>query len=170
MESAGRGHGSTFTITLRAMETSLLDGPVHYLQESAPQTRRARILLVEDHVDTASVLQRSLEKCGYEVRHADSLGSAEALADEHEFDLFISDLGLPDGSGFELMQRLRGKHGLAGIALSGFGMDEDRAASKTAGFAEHFTKPIDPQRLHDAVARLVNSKPDQAAESAGNGL
>jgi PAS domain S-box-containing protein len=170
VESAGRGHGSTFTITLRAMETSLLDGPVHYLQESAPQTRRARILLVEDHVDTASVLQRSLEKCGYEVRHADSLGSAEALADEHEFDLFISDLGLPDGSGFELMQRLRGKHGLAGIALSGFGMDEDRAASKTAGFAEHFTKPIDPQRLHDAVARLVNSKPGQAAESAGNGL
>ena len=98
-----------------------------------------------------------MERSGYQVGLADSVATAERLADEDRFDLLISDLGLPDGSGLDLMKKLRERHGLSGIALSGYGMDEDRAASKAAGFAEHFTKPIDSERLRLAIARLVDS-------------
>jgi CheY-like chemotaxis protein len=135
----------------------LLDGPVYYVQGDAPKTARARVLLVEDHNDTARVLLRLLERSGYEVGYASNLVAAEQLADQKHFDLVISDLGLPDGSGLELMRKLRAKHALPGIALSGYGMDEDRAASKAAGFAEHFTKPVDSERLRIAIARLGNS-------------
>jgi len=87
------------------------------------------------------------------------LANAEQLAAHNSFDLLVSDLGLPDGSGLELMSRLRDKYGLTGIALSGYGMDEDRAASKAAGFVEHFIKPIDPERLREAIARQLESAP-----------
>jgi PAS domain S-box-containing protein len=157
-DSAGPNHGATFTIVLRAMQTSLLDGPVHYLQETTAKPTRARILLVEDHDDTARVLSRLLERSGYDVNHANCLAAAKQLTGDRQFDLVISDVGLPDGSGLDLMRELRERHGLSGIALSGFGMDEDRAASQAAGFSEHFTKPIDPERLRTAVERLVAPK------------
>jgi PAS domain S-box-containing protein len=166
VRSAGPNQGATFTIALAAMETSLLDGPVYFKQDVAPTETRGRILLVEDHVDTARVLLRLLERSGYEVGHADSLATAEQLADQRHFDLLISDLGLPDGSGLDLMRRLNQKQGIAGIALSGYGMDEDRAASKAAGFAEHFTKPIDSERLRAAVSRLVHSGPADTRTAA----
>ena len=159
VHSDGPNKGATFTITLQAMETSLLDGPVYYVQDAAPKTARARVLLVEDHGDTAQVLLRLLERSGYEVGYASNVDMAQQLADAKHFDLVISDLGLPDGNGLDLMRQLRAKHALPGIALSGYGMDEDRAASKAAGFAEHFTKPIDSERLRVAVARLVNAAP-----------
>lgn len=155
-QSAGANQGATFSIVLNAMETSLLDGPVHYVQHTTSKTTRARILLVEDHNDTARVLLRLLERSGYDVSHADCLAAAKQLTADSTFDLVISDVGLPDGSGLDLMKELRASHGLSGIALSGFGMDEDRAASRAAGFYEHFTKPIDPERLRNAVARLVS--------------
>ena len=158
VQSAGRDRGSTFTVVLKAMETSLLDGPVYYVEGSAPERTRGRILLVEDHGDTADVLLRILRKNGYAVEHATTVVAAQEAADQDRFDLVISDLGLPDGSGLDLMQRLRARYGFPAIALSGYGMDEDRAASKAAGFAEHFTKPIDPERLQTAIERLVISK------------
>ena len=159
VQSEGLDKGATFTVNLQAMETSLLDGPVYYVHNDVPKIARARVLLVEDHSDTARVLLRLLERSGYEVGYANNVVMAEQLADAKPFDLVISDLGLPDGSGLELMRKLRAKHALKGIALSGYGMDEDRAASKAAGFAEHFTKPVDSERLRMAIARLVNSGP-----------
>ncbi|HEY4283836.1 MAG TPA: ATP-binding protein [Chthoniobacterales bacterium] len=159
VHSVGLNQGSTFTIALRAMETSLLDGPAYFVEDAVPQISCARILLVEDHDDTAQALVRLLERTGYEVSHARNSVDAERLADQQRFDLLISDLGLPDGNGLELMRRLREKYHLPGIALSGYGMKEDCAASKAAGFAEHFTKPFDPERLRAAVARLVSAQP-----------
>ena len=149
--------GATFTVTLRAMETSLLNGPVYFVQNAEPSAHRARILLVEDHADTARVLLRLLERCGYDTQHANRIGLAEEVASQQAFDLVISDVGLPDGSGLDLMRKLRQQHGLTGIALSGYGMDEDRAASVAAGFAEHFTTPVDSERLRAAVDRLLRS-------------
>ena len=90
-------------------------------------------------------------------KHAATVGAADTLAANCTFDLVISDVGLPDGSGLDLMSRLRERHGLSGIALSGFGMDEDRAASAAAGFAEHFTKPVDVERLRNAIERMMTS-------------
>ncbi|HEY1581834.1 MAG TPA: response regulator, partial [Chthoniobacterales bacterium] len=150
------GQGATFTITLNAIETSLLDGPATYLAGELAESIGSEILLVEDHDDTARVLRRILTKSGHRVGLARSLGEARALAAERRFDLVISDLGLPDGSGLELMQHLSANYGLRGIALSGFGTDEDLAASRAAGFSVHLTKPVDWERLKEAIANLTS--------------
>ena len=163
--SEGRDRGATFTIRLKAMETSLLEGPVYIPSEKVISVPSA-ILLVEDHEDTARVLRRILEQAGYSVHHASTVGNARDLAAERTFDLVISDLGLPDGSGLELMRHLREAHRLEGIALSGFGTDDDRAASFAAGFAAHLTKPVDWPELRDAVQRLVAPKAHSTVEEA----
>jgi hypothetical protein len=166
-ESEGRDRGATFTITLKAMETSLLDAAV-----TLPAELRTRapveILLVEDHEDTARVLHRVLEHGGFVVRHAASVAQARQFAAERTYDLVVSDLGLPDGSGLDLMRELQQVHGLSGIALSGFGMDDDRAASSAAGFAEHLTKPVDWPQLRDAIERVLSARHPAAAESAAS--
>ena len=157
-ESAGLGCGARFTVTLKAMETSLLEGSPAFLPPEKPTAGSARLLLVEDHQDTARVLRRILEHAGFAVQHAASIGTARELVRQSSFDLVISDLGLPDGSGLELMRGLREEHGLTGIALSGFGTDDDLAASSAAGFAEHLTKPVDWPQLRTAIERLLGAR------------
>lgn len=164
--SAGPGLGATFAVTLNAMETSLLEGPVLFLETEPAIARGLQILLVEDHKDTARVLGRILKTAGYEVSHADSVATARELANARRFDLVISDVGLPDGSGLDLMQGLRETQGLAGIALSGFGTEDDVAASTAAGFAEHLTKPVEWERLRSAIERLTPSKKSAARSAA----
>ncbi len=167
VRSEGKGKGSTFTITLNAMETSLLEGPAYLLDFNSVAASPATILLVEDHVDTARVMRRILESAGYTVSHASRLAEARQLASEQKFDLVVSDVGLPDGTGLELMRGLKDAYGLQGIALSGFGTYEDVNASKDAGFAEHLTKPVDWDRLRDAIARLVPAKGKQPPSNSG---
>ncbi|MFN2475658.1 MAG: response regulator, partial [Chthoniobacterales bacterium] len=158
-ESAGVGRGATFTVALASMETSLLEGPTIYLVPDHQTAATADILLVEDHEDTARVLRRILEQAGYKVAHAGSVAAARAAARERRFDVVISDVGLPDGTGLELMKSLREEHRLTGIALSGFGTDDDLAASAAAGFAEHLTKPVDWPQLRSAIERLLATRP-----------
>ena len=163
-QSEGRGRGATFTIKLKAMETSLLEGPAYLLDFDTGAVGPAEILLVEDHEDTARVMRRILETAGYAVGHAGSVSAALDLAERRKFDLVVSDVGLPDGTGLDLMRQLYHTQGLRGIALSGFGTDEDLAASKAAGFAEHLVKPVDWERLRDAIARLIlESRKESAA-------
>jgi CheY-like chemotaxis protein/anti-sigma regulatory factor (Ser/Thr protein kinase) len=157
-ESPGAGKGATFTVTLPAMETSLLEGTPVFLPSELAAPGAAEILLVEDHQDTARVLRRILEKAGYGVSHAGSVQAALELARQRRFDLLVSDLGLPDGTGLELMRALHEPYQLNGIALSGFGTDDDRAASSAAGFAEHLTKPVDWPQLRSAIERLLASR------------
>ena len=85
---------------------------------------------------------------------ASDVATALRVANCQPFDLLISDLGLPDGSGLELMRALRDAQGMNGIALSGFGTDEDVAASAAAGFAAHLTKPVDWDRLRAEIERI----------------
>ncbi len=94
-----------------------------------------------------------LEIAGHEVSTAVDLRSARVLAASGEFDLVVSDLGLPDGSGFDLMRELRDQYGLKGIAVSGYGMEEDLRRSREAGFLEHLVKPVDVEKLKAALAR-----------------
>jgi PAS domain S-box-containing protein len=155
VRSPGVGQGATFTVTLKAMETSLLEGPV-FLPADEQIGAMTAVLLVEDHGDTARALRRVLEHAGYSVEHAESVARAKETAGKNRFHLVISDLGLPDGSGLDLMRHLRDTYGLPGIALSGFGTDEDREASAAAGFAVHLTKPVDWPELRDAVQQLVS--------------
>ena len=152
--SAGEGLGATFTV---GMATVAEPRDAHPADFSLPNAGRdsLRILLVEDHEHTSRILLRLLEKSGHTVRMAADIRSASSLASSETFDLVVSDLGLPDGSGLDLMRRLRDEHGLRGIALSGYGMDEDVKASKGAGFVEHLTKPVDWNRLQAAIGRIT---------------
>ena len=115
----------------------------------------AKILLVDDHSDTLRILSRLLKKWSYSVETADSVQSALKLAAKQKFDLLISDLGLPDGSGREIMAEVKDRYGLRGIALSGFGTEEDVQASLSAGFEEHFVKPVSFPDLQAALKRIL---------------
>ena len=106
VRSDGPGRGATFTVTLNAMETSLLEGPVLFLESEPPSMKHIQLLFVEDHEDTARVLGRILRNAGFDVSQAGTVAEARTLAAGRRFDLVISDLGLPDGSGLELMQQL----------------------------------------------------------------
>ena len=117
---------------------------------------RAKILLVEDHDDTARVLTRLLNLSGYHVHCADSKCAALRLCDEHEFDLLISDVGLPDGTGYELMREIAARRCASkGIAVSGYGTENDVQQSLLAGFSEHLVKPVQFDTLRDAIRRIV---------------
>jgi len=164
-QSEGKGRGAKFTVTLNAMETSLLEGPVLFLESEPPRVKHVHILFVEDHEDTARVLGRILRNAGFEVTHAGTMAEALSVAAGKRFDLLVSDLGLPDGSGLDLMRALRDTQGLKGIALSGFGTDEDVSASEAAGFAAHLTKPVDWDRLRAEIEKLT-AVSDSSARSA----
>ena len=120
---------------------------------------KLRILLVEDHADTAAILGRLLRKMGHEVVQASSVAAALAAAEAEpgggRLDLVISDVGLPDGSGLDMMRILSSKYGLRGIALSGFGRDSDIEMSLLSGFTSHLVKPISASALRKAVTEIV---------------
>lgn len=114
-----------------------------------------RLLLVEDHEPTLQVLSRLLGRAGHQVKAVSSVKEALSITAQESFDLVISDLGLPDGTGTELMRQLRDRHQLKGIALSGYGMDEDIARAHEAGFVTHLTKPVDFHQLERALREVV---------------
>jgi DNA-binding response OmpR family regulator len=122
-------------------------------------SRPLKLLYVEDHADTANLLERYLRMKGHTAYTAQDIASAIAMAAEQKgrFDLVLSDLGLPDGSGLDLMRLLRARYGLVGVCLTVFGSEEDFRHSREAGFAEHLTKPIDFDRLDRILMRLTES-------------
>jgi len=126
---------------------------------TAPTTGNApRILLVEDHASTLQVLSTLLRRDGYEVLPATNVAEALAQVAAQPCELVISDLGLPDGSGIQLMRQLRTNYGLRGIALTGYGMEEDIARAREAGFAAHLVKPIQVAELRRILADLSLSR------------
>jgi signal transduction histidine kinase/ActR/RegA family two-component response regulator len=155
--SGGRNLGATFTVLM----PSVVDPPAKALSSEPISTtligRREplTILLVEDNADTLNFLSKILTLRGAHVRTANNLQSALQVASEAKFDVLISDIELPDGSGLELMWRLRATQAVNGIALSGFGSSEDIKLSRAAGFAEHLTKPVDLRRLENAIQQVV---------------
>jgi len=117
---------------------------------------RAKILLVEDHDDTARVLTRLLNLSGYQVECAGSYSDALRLCDNQQFDLLISDVGLPDGSGYDLMREVISRRCASkGIAVSGYGTEHDVKRSLQAGFSEHLVKPVQFDTLREAIQRVV---------------
>ena len=163
--SAGSGTGSTFTVTLpvtREITASHITTPTATPQSPA---RGLRVLLVEDHADTAATLERLLVHSGYVVQTAVSVSAALQCIEESEFDLLVSDIGLPDGTGLDLMPKFvetAGDRPIAGVALSGFGMAEDIERSYSAGFHEHLIKPVDFALLRKALNRVAVKIPAPA--------
>lgn len=155
--SVGAGEGSTFVVRIPLTDIAPAESDASAPPEGATSTLPLRLLLVEDHHDTAATLLRLLSRRGYEVKTAGSVASALELAKAAEFDVLVSDIGLPDGTGVDLLRKLReipGKEKLSGIALSGFGMDEDIARSREAGFTQHLTKPVDFAQLQQCLTRI----------------
>lgn len=154
-DSPGRDQGATFTLRLKTVPQPGEETLAGHRQGTAPPSG-LHVLLVEDHADTAEAVAEFLSMAGHRVTLARSLKEALSQAQAvHGIDLVISDLGLPDGSGIDLMPELRGRYGLKGIALSGYGMEEDLQRSLEAGFEMHLTKPIAPQTLADALSKVA---------------
>jgi PAS domain S-box-containing protein len=149
--SDGPGLGSTFALEIDTVVRLRVDSGVAI----ADGLRRAvRVLIVDDHIETSKVMKLLLERRGYVVQAAHTLHDALEATRTSDFDLLISDIGLPDGSGLELMRALADRP-IRGIALSGFGMDEDIARSKEAGFVEHLIKPVSFQSLQETIGRVL---------------
>ncbi|HEY3570195.1 MAG TPA: ATP-binding protein [Thermoanaerobaculia bacterium] len=157
--SQGRGKGATFTLSLpRGRELPAAPEEPQEIQNPKSEIQNLRILLVEDHDDTAEAMAGLLALSGHQVTTARSVSQALAAAAERDgFDLVISDLGLPDGSGIDLMRELSAHHGLRGIALSGYGMEEDVRQSLEAGFARHLTKPVSLPQLQAALREIAGA-------------
>ena len=156
--SAGLAKGATFRLELPTVARPHTRSTRLITDISAPARRDdLRLLLVEDHDDTREVLARLLSRRGNKVETARSAQEARSLSSGKTFDLLISDIALPDATGYELLEELSAKHGLRGIAISGFGSDADLAQSKAAGFLEHLVKPIDAKALDAAIQRLATS-------------
>jgi len=163
--SAGKDRGATFVVELPGalapqadpVETAI---PVPAGPPAAPATpgpvpiTPLRLLVVEDHRTTLQILARLLRSDGHLVVTATTLAEALAAAAAQPFDHVISDLGLPDGSGADLMAKLRDTYGLRGIAMSGYGMEDDFVRSREAGFATHLVKPVSIAELRRVIAAL----------------
>ncbi len=158
-ESAGQGQGATFIMELPGEPPAVAAAAEPVLTGGSGKGGGLRLLIVEDHEDTARALSRLLTRAGYVVNTARDVAGALALAGRETFDLLISDLGLPDGSGYDVMTGLQKIQPLPGIAMSGYGMDDDMSRSKESGFIEHLVKPVEVPQLIAAIRRVMERKP-----------
>jgi|GEM_PF-1695929 len=154
--SDGLGKGSSFTISIPALSArEVAASPTQKPAAIGIDGRRLRILLAEDHVDTARILKLVMSNWGHDVETAESVARAVGMARDNPYDLLISDIGLPDGTGLDLIKQVRTFSQVPAIALTGYGMDEDIAASRQAGFNAHLTKPTDLQQLQQSINKLA---------------
>jgi CheY-like chemotaxis protein len=160
--SPGPGRGTSFTVLLPCLPQgavpTLPPAGAPAAAEPARKSRGLKILLVEDHPDTVHIMSKLLRSRGHRVRTASTVKDALQAASNETFDLVISDIGLPDGTGVQLMSTLRkGKHPpRQGIAISGFGSEEDIRKSADAGFNHHLVKPIDFGRLAKIISGIAS--------------
>jgi two-component system CheB/CheR fusion protein len=155
MKENGLERGVTFTVRLAELNSAVdrVDRP------SPPVPRGTTILVVEDHEDTRRVLSRALRRKGFGVTSAVSVESACEQFTQQPADLIICDIGLPDGTGWDMLRRLRESGPVRAIAVSGYGMNHDMEKSRAAGFAAHITKPVDFSQLEAVVARVMEAAP-----------
>jgi PAS domain S-box-containing protein len=145
-ESRGRSFGATFRVMLDTVpEESAAIAANHRV--GGKLSKPLRILLVEDHHDTRRTLSRLLTHFGHNVVTADNVEGAMAIMASNNIDAVLCDIGLPDGSGYEVASQARANGGIKTIALTGFGTEQDVQRSKEAGFDFHLVKPINFQEL-----------------------
>jgi PAS domain S-box-containing protein len=167
--SRGQNQGARFAVQLETVAAGDAPAPVEdrtspgvEVADAGNAKPRPRILLVDDHADTLASMSELITEMGFDVEPARSVSSALAV-DMERVDLVVSDIGLPDGTGMDLIRELQASgRGRPAIAISGFGMESDVRASKEAGFDLHLTKPVDFDALFDAI-RTLNSGPRTGA-------
>jgi CheY-like chemotaxis protein len=154
--SEGPGRGTIMTVELAATDSAPKAAPPPPQLPAPGSSPSLKILLVDDHHDTLRALTRLLKKLSHSVTATDCKATALAAAANAEFDLVISDIGLPDGTGLELMRELSSRSSIPGIAVTGYGTEADIDQTRAAGFIGHLTKPIDfreLEKLLDEAAR-----------------
>ena len=156
--SEGHGRGATLTLELSVAAARISRPSLSPLTPDKGMSHPSlRILMVDDNRDTLKYFSQMLMQRGHVVSTASNLAMALRVAAETDIELLISDIELPDGSGLELIRKLRSKDPLKGIALSGFGASDDVEQSHSAGFSEHLTKPVEFRHLEDAIERVATS-------------
>ncbi|KQM79682.1 ATP-binding protein [Xylophilus sp. Leaf220] len=162
VQSAGLDEGSTFWIELPlAAPAAAPEAPAHRI---APSASHGRVLVVEDNPDGLLTLVELVGAAGHAVRGAADGPEALRIAGGWTPDLVLLDLGMPAMDGYEVAARLRGEPGLAGtriVALTGWGTEQDRARTRAAGFDDHLTKPVVPERLLERIDEWM--RPTEAA-------
>lgn len=157
--SEGAGKGTQFEITLPVRRMA---GAIRSQSRSdeppPPPAETLRLLVVEDDVVTARVLARLLQDRGYVVQTADCMSAALNLIESQEFDVMVSDLSLPDASGYDLLSAVLRKRPMKAIAMSGFGAKEDIERSLEVGFGAHLVKPVDTADLDQAIREICRAK------------
>ena len=156
VQSDGPNRGSTFTLSMQTLPgTEVAIAPLR--ASSGASQKALKILLVDDHQDTCAALEKLLIRRGHLVAAAHDVRSAMEASARDKFDLIISDIALPDGSGMDLMIQVRAISNVPGIAISGFGNNGDIERSLQAGFSEHLIKPIKLDDLEAAIERAISS-------------
>jgi PAS domain S-box-containing protein len=148
--SPGPGQGATFALILPTAGAPSSEKRSQRPDARQPRSTGLRILLVEDHDDTREILGQVLRR-KHTVRDACNMATALEAAGQEPYDLVISDLGLPDGSGLDLIKRVHEMQSVRGICLSGYGMEHDVSRSRAAGYELHLTKPVDLDKFESAV-------------------
>lgn len=151
--SEGKNKGATFTLRVETVDPSH-PGTGSAARSGGTRNKSYRVLLVEDHADTRYVLSKLLASFGCVVTTAATVKEAVEASERQTFDLLLSDIGLPDGSGIDVMRHMA-RFKVTGIALSGFGQDEDLQRSRDAGFTTHLTKPVTLQVLEDVIRKIA---------------
>jgi len=158
-ESPGRDRGTTFRIELRALPQPEPRGarpPAAPVDDGPPAPSSLAILLLEDEPATMRLMARLLRGLGHDVTAVGTIAEALEAERSTRFDLIISDIGLPDGSGLEMMRQVVARRGpVPAIALTGYGMEEDVQRSREAGFTAHMTKPIDFTKLQSMIRQVA---------------
>jgi len=153
-QSEGQDSGSTFTLSMQTLSPA--EAPSVSSQRSSEASHHAlKILLVDDHEDTCAALEKLLVRRGHLVAAAHTVRSAMEAAAHNNFDLLISDIALPDGTGIDVMMQVHAISNTPGIAISGFGNNGDIERSLQAGFSEHLIKPIKLENLEAAIERAI---------------
>ena len=158
-QSGGPGQGSRFTIRLPRRKRTGLTGPLE-MPAAGPLTKPegAHILVVEDDEDTLELLQSTFSSKGYRVTTCQSAQEALAIAPANSIDLILSDIGMPQMDGFEMMKELRQLPNMSevpAIALTGYVSQKDTRMALESGFNACISKPVEPTELMSIIARLL---------------
>ena len=171
VESAGAGRGSRFTVTLPLMPQAQL---FPHASAAAPGLaceieNTCHALIIEDAPDTLEMLRVAFEVRGFRTSACATPEEALGIAADEHFDIIISDIGLPNIDGYELLQRLRNEspylRDIPALALTGYAAQKDVDAALSAGFSAHLSKPFDPATLAATVDALLKRQPSEAAGS-----
>ena len=139
--------------TSSSKSASVADGTI-------TRARELRILFVEDHADSRRIIANLLNHSGYNVSVADCAGTALHLLNTQKFDVIVSDIGLPDGSGYALIMLAKQcQASIIAVALTGFSAEQDIRFSREMGFDFYLIKPVDFHELRTVLNQVhVQSK------------